>query len=299
MKVLVTIAHFFSRESKSDRVFGSLTEDAATRAAALGRCIDGLARQGESDYSYYQYLGGQRFKRVAVKQAFAPAVDIAICTHGTQHVLDLLYEKRHRFHQVHVQTDDPMYIGAGCHNYLLRYRDEYDYFCFLEDDLIIHDPLWFAKYEWFNGIADEEALLQPHRFERKRAEAGERKCLVDPVFSYARVEAGIGRLFYRYEETDAIAADFIGQPVSFERASNPHSGCFFVNRDQLARMAAGGYFGKRCKHFVGPLESSASLSIMSTFRVYKPSFDHIGFLEIEHAGERIASEYDSKSATPP
>lgn len=295
VKILATIPHFYARQNRPQRVFGSVTEDAATRACALSRCINELAAFAGADYNYYTYLGGERFARKEVSQVQAPKMDIAVCTYNDQHVLDELESSRHLFRHVHVKTDNPMYLGVGCHNYLLKFIDQYDYFCFLEDDLIIHDPLWFVKYAWFNRRAPKDVLLQPHRFERKRA-GRERKCLVDPVFDYAGVETSIGRFFYRYPDRDAIQADFLGQGVTFQRASNPHSGCFFVNREQLRRMAEGPYFGKQSALFIGPLESSATLSIMSSFRVYKPSFEHMGFLEIEHSGERIATEYDGKSA---
>jgi hypothetical protein len=37
--------------------------------------------------------------------------------------------------------------------------------------------------------------------------------------------------------------------------------------------------------FISPLESSATLGIMKTFRVYKPATQNTNFLEIQHFGD--------------
>jgi hypothetical protein len=42
--------------------------------------------------------------------------------------------------------------------------------------------------------------------------------------------------------------------------------------------------------FAGPLESAASLGIMKTFRIYKPSMAHAGFFEIQHLHNRYLGE---------
>jgi hypothetical protein len=74
------------------------------------------------------------------------------------------------------------------------------------------------------------------------------------------------------------------QPVVFQRALNPHSGCFFLNAKQMAYWASQPYFLDRDTSFIGPLESVATLGIMRTFRIYKPGPAYASFLEIQHFG---------------
>ena len=62
--------------------------------------------------------------------------------------------------------DDPKFLGFNSHELLLSLIDEdFDLFCYLEDDLIIHDPLFFHKIMDFNRLMGDECLLLPHRFE--------------------------------------------------------------------------------------------------------------------------------------
>jgi hypothetical protein len=74
------------------------------------------------------------------------------------------------------------------------------------------------------------------------------------------------------------------QAVSFKRPLNPHSGCFFLNAEQMEYWAKQPYFLDRDCGFIGPLESAASLGIMKTFKIYKPTASHANFLEIQHFG---------------
>jgi hypothetical protein len=76
----------------------------------------------------------------------------------------------------------------------------------------------------------------------------------------------------------------LGIPIRFCRPANPHSGCFFLNAAQMSRWAARPDFLDRDTSFIGPLESAATLGIMRTFRVYKPTVENANFLEIEHHG---------------
>ena len=40
-----------------------------------------------------------------------------------------------------------------------------DYFCYLEDDLILGDPWLFRKLAWFTREFGDDCLLQPNRYE--------------------------------------------------------------------------------------------------------------------------------------
>lgn len=46
-----------------------------------------------------------------------------------------------------------------------RLIDQFDYFCYLEDDILIADPLFFDKQLWFSGQFGDDCMLQPNRYE--------------------------------------------------------------------------------------------------------------------------------------
>ena len=73
-------------------------------------------------------------------------------------------------------------------------------------------------------------------------------------------------------------------PLSFpfETPSNPHSGCFFLTRNQLISWTKQNYWLDRSSSFISPLESSATLGICRTFNILKPSFTHAAWFEIQH-----------------
>ncbi len=76
----------------------------------------------------------------------------------------------------------------------------------------------------------------------------------------------------------------LGRRVVFERARNPHAGCFFLNARQMAFWASRPHFADRQSRFIGPLETAASLGILRTFAVYKAAPPCADFLEVRHHG---------------
>ena len=66
---------------------------------------------------------------------------------------------------------EPLYLGFECQAVLRERLGDYDYYCYLEDDLILRDPWFFLKLRWFNGHLGDEALLQPNRYEIARSGA--------------------------------------------------------------------------------------------------------------------------------
>jgi hypothetical protein len=155
----------------------------------------------------------------------------------------------------------------------------YDYYCYLEDDLLVFDPWFFVKVRWFASLAGSDCLLQPNRFEAS-VRGPVRKAYVDGDLAL--------RITAPFQDIRAKPVQFhgrvMGTPVSFRRVLNPHSGCFFLGAEQMARWARQSYFLDRDTSFIGPLESAATLGVMRTFRVYKPDAASASFLEVRHHG---------------
>jgi len=274
MRLLFTVVHFFRGGAKGLRNYGSMGKDPSARALALARCISAVHEHfGGAQYSLEHGLR----QGVPANEALRHKVDVVVCTVKDMHLIDRLKMPAGTFE--HRVTDaDPRLLGYECHAVLRERLGSYDYYCFLEDDLVIHDPLLFTKLNWFNQVTPKEDLLQPNRFEID-FHSDVHKVYVDgdlPPRATAR--------FQKPAERPEIKATVLGQLLTFRRTFNPHSGAFFLSEAQMRLWAEKPYFLDRSAEFIGPPESAATLGIMRTFRIYKPALPNAAFLELQHCG---------------
>ncbi len=204
-------------------------------------------------------------------------VDIVICTTQGKHVLNDLSISE-GLYRIRESDAEPMLLGYECHKVLKENLGSYDYYCYLEDDLIIHDALFFSKLRWFNERVGHDKVLQPNRFEYS-ASLDAHKCYID-----GDLRLGVTTEFQNLNDENSISGQALGQSVKFKRTLNPHSGCFFLNQNQMKNWSEKPFFLDYETSFIGPLESAATLGIMKAFKVYKPIPECANFLEIQHYG---------------
>jgi hypothetical protein len=207
-------------------------------------------------------------------------VDVVVCTTGGWHLLNELPVPPD-FYQHYETGANPALLGFECHAVLREWLGAYDYYAFLEDDLVLHDPYFFVKLGWFTGGARDEKLLQPNRYEVSSDP------LVHKVYVDGDLKPRTTARFQDVADEPEWESTVMGTRALFRRTLNPHSGCFFLNGRQMERWAGQPYFLDRDVSFVGPLESAATLGVMRAFKVYKPAPENAGFLEIEHADRRF------------
>lgn len=282
MKILVTIPHFHN--ASGNGAYGSTGPESARRAEALSQAIAGIhqflgPRQAFLYCLHNPVPGRGNGRLVKVNEQAADAVDIAVCTVGQNHLIDRLSVPKSLFHHQPVQAD-PMMIGFACRQILKAHLGKYDFYCYLEDDLCIGDPYFLSKISWFTRTFGNEALVLPHRYELATAEPLHKLYIDGPV------RPDFTARWQNIDDRRHLESEFLGAPVAFERWSNPHSGCFFLNAAQMEKWAAAPDFLDGDCSFAGPLESAASLGIMKNFRIYKPAFKNAGFLEIHHMHNR-------------
>ncbi|MEH2262315.1 calcium-binding protein [Nostoc sp.] len=272
MRIIFTIAHFFKPSNQGRHA--SQWKDPQPRLQALTKSITAL----------HELFGkSQRFINIAQRLAF-PAnqpqsheLDIVICTTKDNHLLNHLPLPSHLYKH-HSTNVEPLLLGFECQAVLQSYLGHYDYYCFLEDDLIIHDPWFFIKLNWFTQQAGDLNLLQPNRYEVSP------NSLVHKAYIDGDLASRVTTPFQNVQEQQELKGTILNTAITFIRALNPHSGCYFLNANQMALWANKTYFLDRDISFVGPLESVATLGIMKTFRIYKTSPDQASFLEIQHFG---------------
>jgi hypothetical protein len=242
---------------------------------ALSSCVAAIHQLfGEHQYLINQEtLAAEPANRNVTAEA-----DVVICTTGPFHLLDRLPIPQSGFRH-HATVAHPPLLGYECHDVLRAgLAAGYEYFAYLEDDLILTDPWFFKKLDWFNNELGDEVLLQPNRFEV--GPLG----LVHKAYIDGDLPARVTAPFQNLADRPQMTGMLMGKPVVFKRASNPHSGSFFLNRNQMDAWASQPYFLDRSSAFVGPLESAATLGIMRAFRVYKAARESASFLELAHFG---------------
>jgi hypothetical protein len=271
MRILLTIAHFFKPDSGQH---ASQRKDPRPRLQALTLNIAGLHQlfgKAQNVISIAQRL------TLPANQLQAHDLDIIVCTTQHNHLLDALALPYHFYKHCPTQAD-PLLLGFECQAVLRDCLGQYDYYCFLEDDLILHDPWFFAKLNWFTQQAGDSNLLQPNRYEVSS------HSLICKAYIDGDLAPQVTAPFQQVKERPTIEGKLMGSSITFRRALNPHSGCYFLNANQMAHWASQPYFLEREISFVGPLESAATLGIMKAFRIYKPAPEQANFLEIQHFG---------------
>jgi hypothetical protein len=277
MRILVAIPHYYSvhAESSPDGMWhGSVTQGAATRLIAVSSCIAAMHQLYGSEQRVIDHA-----TRVAMpaNQQTAGQVDIVVCTTGDDHLLGQLPLPAGSF--VHNPTASPApLLGFECHAVLRDRIGDYDYYAYMEDDLIAHDPWMFVKLGWITDQLGDGVLLQPNRYEV--GPLG----LVNKAYIDGDLIVEATAAFQDITVQPIATGRLLGTTVTFVRAKNPHAGCFFLNARQMAAWASRPDFLDRDTSFVGPLESAATLGIMRAFRVYKAAAESASFLEIEHYG---------------
>jgi len=225
-------------------------------------------------------------------EALVSTVRVVICTTRGDHLLASIQPYSNLFSHRPVDSE-PMMLGFACHRELRVNTGNYDYYCYLEDDLIIHDPWYFQKLEWFSRQFGNEYLLQPNRYElgpRGRTH----KLYID-----GDLAPSVTAPFIKPSRQTDLEALALGTRIEFCRAVNPHAGCFFLNLAQMRSWAQDPRFCDGDTSFVGPLESAATLGILRSFHVFKPSRQNASFLEVHHFGTRYLSFVDRLPRLPP
>jgi hypothetical protein len=271
MRLLFTIPHYVSPPKEADGAGG--VPDAAAHAQATTKCLLGLRQLFAPTPCMLDHGRGIA---LPIMTAWHYHIDIVLCTTGDWHLLDQLPANtfEHRATKV-----EPTLLGFACHDVLRERLGAYDYYCYLEDDLVLHDAWWFVKLRWFTQIAGDMCVLQPNRYEAGLGGLAAKLYIdgdVAPHFIYAIPEGA---------DAKPITAEVMGVPVVFERPQNPHAGCFFLNARQMGYWAQQPHFKHRPARLAGPLDA-ATLGILRTFKVFKPAMRSAGFLEVQHHGSR-------------
>lgn len=283
MKILVVMPHYYYAQSEGAR-FRSLRPSALEpRTRMLDEVVGRLQL----------YFGGKAFGAIHDKKSFIPIegvdqIDLRIVTVKDRHLLTHARIPAESF--THVQVDiDPLTLGFHAHTILQENAGKYDYYVYLEDDILIEDPDLFLKIGYLNRAATQagitNALFQPQRYESALGLGAREKQLYNAIVMDYQTEL-------RASER-VLAAEYLGRRVHFEVTTLPHAGCFFLNEQQLNTLVGKENFGHLDRMWVTPLDTAATYAIGMNFKVYKPVLSDYLFLAVRHGCEVISDKLES------
>ena len=275
MRILVTIVHYW--DPKGSGRHASLRAEREPRQYALQDQLLALrrldTRQGVLNIATKTVEDANH----ALRHRFT----IKVVTDGQHHVLDHLEpDYRQMIEEAPTQPLDPKHLGFEAQRILAEHLDDrYDLYVYLEDDLLIHDPLFFRKIFWFQQCVGERCVLMPHRYESfwKPSNSVDRFFIDGPMFEH-ELKTLIP------DPPPPLSTLLPAGQVTFESPQNPHSGCFALTHAQLRHWSEQSWFLDRDCSLISPLESAATLGLVKTFTLYKPSWGFASFLELQHWG---------------
>lgn len=281
MRVLLCIPHYFKPEANA-RHSSVDVQRKEKRRNALKLVIESWRGffSGPSGLLKYTPPGDVDVLSIPSRVSL---LDICVMVHNDHHLLDEELMKKFAVRKISVAISNPRLIGFGSYELMDRYSDRYDWFVFSEDDLCMRDPFVFDKLQWFQDSFGEEVLLAPNRYEWN-----DRARYLKTYVDFDLRRAFIDPFLQKISARPSLHGNVFGRVISFDRALNPHSGFFAVNRRQLELWRKNPSWKKLDTSFVGPLESAATLGILKQFAIYKAVRQDASFLEIEHLDNRFS-----------
>ncbi|MGH7354047.1 MAG: hypothetical protein ACRELS_05635 [Candidatus Rokuibacteriota bacterium] len=167
VRILFVLDHYYRATDENPMGLASLRKDPGPRISPLERSLQSL-------HGFFRrpHLGADFGKAAPI---FANtredySAEIVVCTSHDDHLLGSISFPRSLYQ--HVPTSAaPLFLGFECRAVLKDGLPRYDYFCFLEDDIVVNDPWLFDKLRWFSRIAGDTSVLMPNRYELRAATA--------------------------------------------------------------------------------------------------------------------------------
>ena len=277
MRVLVVTCHYFGQKT-----------DGST-AAIFSSQLDPLARIAAVNASFvalHRHFGPRRHgkdpsTRLPEDRTPERTLDIVVLQVPGKGLLDSIGIDPGCY-AIEYFDGPPMMLCFEAQRVLRERVGGYDVYAVIEDDMVIHDPLFLDKVATFARAFGDRTLLQPTRYEM--AQSGTPAIVVgDPTLSSDTLAP-----FRRAGQKERLTMDWLGREQTFVLPQNPHASGYFLTDAQLRHWIGTPWFYDRDASWVGPIESAMSLSVGRAFDVYRPGFPDPFFLSIEHYGTRYA-----------
>ena len=276
MKVLIAIPHVFNPIEGS--IYSSQKEHKRNiKKEALMQATEGnLIKHGLGSFIHTSSgLGTDVFTKGINNEQ---SVDLSIQVYTPK--LASLSENislNSRINIIDIVLEDYTKIPLITSQKLLEQADNYDIICYMEDDIVIEDRDFFNKIIYLDKNTNGDIAFMPHRCENIPGK-GEVILSGDP-------EGGRPDLFW--DTGERINIKWPLGDKQFYRATNPHSGCYFLTRRQA--LTVRNYWMARNwiaeYELSGPLEQAGSGLLLPILKIMKPIPSQYRFLMVHHLDE--------------
>ena len=174
-------------------------------------------------------------------------------------------------------VSDNMNVPLVASRRLLEQSAKYDILGYMEDDLLIEDPEFFQKLACLHRDLPSEYCVIPHRCEHIPGRG-------DVILS-GDPDGGRPDLFW--DTNEQIRFRWPTGDKLLYRATNPHSGCYFLSNKQ-AKIVLGFWESNQWSssfQLSGPLEQAGSGMLLPVLKVMKPIPADYRFLMVRHLDE--------------
>jgi len=274
--VRVYIPHYLAAEAEPRHGSG-IGAQRRFRETAFRRCLLALQGQRRRRRDLLLNIGARVIEAaplVAAGEEELPALrlEIRVLTNGRDRLAQVLEDFGGDLREEVLELEDPRQLPLLCRDRLVADEQPADLRLYLEDDLILHDPLFFDKQRWWLDLVEHRQVLMPHRYELVRGGAAGRLLVDGPLAR--KVVDGLNQ-----PQPAVLRAVFEGREVVFDRTANPHAGLFVISEQQRRQLLEGPL---PREGFVGPLETAATYTVLQRWPVCKPALAHRRFLMVEH-----------------
>ena len=273
MKVLLAIPHVFA--PKKGSLYSSQTEAKRTlkQEALLESTIGNLNRHRHRHWIHASLGKNQQVVNRELSAPDGVELTIQLFTPPGANLADALPEDPD-LKRVDPGVSDYTQVPLVASRHLLEQADDYDLVGYIEDDLLLTDPEFFAKILYLDRYSDGRYAFMPHRCEHIPAQG-------DVILS-GDPDGGRPDLFWDTGETISIPWPLGNR--RFYRATNPHSGCYFLSRRQALTVKDFWVQKNWCPNWnlSGPLEQACSGMLLPVMRLMKPVPEHYRFLMVRH-----------------
>ncbi len=277
--IRVAIPSFFAEKTNGTGYGSGRPGQKLAREIALARCLTSLLSQRRTLEDAVLHIGERSIhhwdaKPNRLEQTLRLELEIHVFTDGKNRLNKVLDLFKDSIHVHNIELENPRHLPLEARDWLIKYDPITDLSVYMEDDIIINDPLFFDKQFWFLERTSNKFVLMPHRVETVLSGRTSRLIVDGPLAS-----SFINKFCEPKSYIAAGRFDPLGEEISFDITENPHSGCFIISREQVKHLR------KQIlprDGFVTTLETAATLTVLKYYNVLKPSKGKQRFLEIIH-----------------
>ena len=273
MKVLLAIPHVFA--PKQGSLYSSQTEAKRSlkQEALLKATIGNLNRHRRRHWIHASLGKGQKVLNRELSSPDGVELTIRLFTPPGASLADALPGDPD-LERLDPGVSDYSQVPLVASRHLLEQAQGYDLVGYMEDDLLLSDPEFFAKILYLDRCSDGRYAFLPHRCEHIPGRG-------DVILS-GDPDGGRPDLFWDTGEELSIPWP-LGER-RFYRATNPHSGCYFLSRRQAGKVLQYWTDHKWIAPFQlsGPLEQAGSGMLLPVLSIMKPIPAHFRFLMVRH-----------------